>query len=61
MTLHLLVLGQYQSVESSALVVSSWFALPGNRVFLELASMVVTWWIVTLLSGVHNGAFPNTH
>ena len=38
--------GDNQSVGSSALVVSRWL-WPGNRTFLEVASMVVTWWIVT--------------
>ena len=38
--------GNNQSVTSSAPVVSRWL---GNRTFLEVASMVVTWWIVTFL------------
>ena len=37
--------GDSQSVGSSALVVSRWL-WPGNRTLLEVASMVVTWWIV---------------
>ena len=38
-------LGDNQSIRSSAPVVSRclW---PGNKTFLEVASMVVTWWIV---------------
>ena len=40
--------GDNQSVGSSVLVVSRrlW---PGNRTFLEMASMVVTWWILAFL------------
>ena len=37
--------GDNQSVRSSAPVVSRWLGL-GNRTFSEVASMVVTWWIV---------------
>ena len=37
--------GNNRNVGSSALVVSRWLG-PGNRTFLEVASMVVTWWIV---------------
>ena len=37
--------GDNQSVRSSAPVVSRWLG-PGNRTFLEVVSMVVTWWIV---------------
>ena len=40
--------GDNQSVESSALVVSRWL-WPGSRTFLEVASMVVSWWIVAFL------------
>ena len=36
------------SVESSAPVVSRWLG-HGNRTFLEVASTVVTWWIVAFL------------
>ena len=39
---------------SSAPVVSRWLG-PGNRTFLEVASMVVTWWIVAFVpSGYSN-------
>ena len=38
-----------QSVGSSALVVSRWL-WPGNRTFSEVASMVVTWWIVAFFA-----------
>ena len=31
------------------MVVSRWIG-PGNRTFLEVASKVVTWWIVAFLS-----------
>ena len=34
-----------QSEGSSVLVVRRWLG-PGNRTFLEVASMGVTWWIV---------------
>ena len=27
----------------------AWWLLPGNRTFLEVASIVVTWWIVAFL------------
>ena len=37
-----------QSVRSSAPVVSRWL-WPGNRTFLEVASVVVTWWIMAFL------------
>ena len=43
--------GDNQSVRSSVLVVSSWLS-PGNRTFLEVASMVVNWWIVAFLCSV---------
>ena len=36
------------NVGSSAPVVSRWIG-PGNRTFLEVASMVITWWIVAFL------------
>ena len=45
--------GDNQSVRSSAPVVSRWL-WPGNRTFLEVASMVVTWWIVAFLP---NGSY----
>ena len=38
-----------QSVRSSVPVVSIWLS-SGNRTFLEVASMVDTWWIVAVLS-----------
>ena len=38
------VSGNNQSVGSSAPVASRWLG-SGNRTFLEVASMVVTWWI----------------
>ena len=41
--------GDNQIVGSSAPVASRWL-WPGNRTFLEVSSMVVTWWIVTFLS-----------
>ena len=44
--------GDNQSVSSSALVVSSWL-WPGNKTFLEAASMVVTLWIVAFLYRRH--------
>ena len=37
--------GNNQSVGSSVLVVSRWL-WPGNRTFMEVASMVVGWWIL---------------
>ena len=37
-----------QSVGSSAPVVSRWLG-PGNRLRLEVDSMVVSWWIVAFL------------
>ena len=40
--------GDNQSVESSVPVVNR-LLWPGNRTFLEVASMVVTWWIVAFL------------
>ena len=43
--------GDNQSVGSSVLLVSKWLR-PGNRTFLEVASMAVTWWIVALLHSV---------
>ena len=36
---------------SSTRVISRWLG-PGNRTFLEVASMVVTWWIVAFLCSV---------
>ena len=44
-------LGDNQSVGSSVPVVSRWL-WPRNRIFLEVASMVVTWWIVAFLRSV---------
>ena len=38
-------------VRSSGPVVSRWLR-PGNRTLLEVASMVVTWWIVAFLHSV---------
>ena len=43
--------GNNQCVGSSALVVSRWL-WPGNRTFLEVASMVVTRWILACLHSV---------
>ena len=43
--------GDNQSVRSSILVVSRWL-WPGNMTFSEVASMVVTWWIVAKYSGL---------
>ena len=44
--------GNNQSIGSSVLVVNSWL-WPGYKTFLEVASMVVTWWIVAFLqSGI---------
>ena len=40
-----------ESEGSSATVVSRWF-WPGNRTFLEVNSMVVSWWIVAFLPSV---------
>ena len=40
-----------QSVGSSAPVVSRWL-WPGNRTLLEVASMVVSWWLVAFLPSV---------
>ena len=40
--------GDNQSVESSIPVVSRWL-WPGNMAFLEVASMVVSWWAVDAL------------
>ena len=37
--------GDNQSVWSSSLEVNRWLP-PGNRTFLEVASMVIPWWIV---------------
>ena len=42
-------LGDNQSVGSSAPVVTGWL-WPGNRTFLEVASMVVSWWKVAFCS-----------
>ena len=44
----LLIAWAPESEGSSVPVVSRWLWL-GNRTFLELASMVVTWWIVAFL------------
>ena len=41
-----------QGEGSSATVVSSWLR-PGNRTFFDVASMVVTWWIVAFLRSVY--------
>ena len=41
--------GNNQSVWPSVLLVSRWLG-PWNRTFLEVASMVVTWWIVAFCS-----------
>ena len=41
--------GDNQSVRSSVPVVSRWL-WPGNRTFLEVASMMVTWWIVAFVA-----------
>ena len=40
--------GNNQSVGSSALVGSRWL-WPGNSTFLEVASMMVTWYVVAFL------------
>ena len=34
-------------------MVSRWLE-PGNRTFLEVASMIVTWWIVPFLRSVYS-------
>ena len=44
-------LSDNQSVRSSVPVVSRWL-WPGNRTFSEVASMVVTWWIVAFFCTV---------
>ena len=44
-------LGNYQGVGLSAQVVSRWLR-PGNRTFLQVAGIVVPWWIVDLLSSI---------
>ena len=44
--------GDNQSVGSSVLVVSRWLWL-GKGTFFEVASMVVTWWIVAFLRSVN--------
>ena len=41
--------GDNEHVGLSVLVVSRWL-WPGNRTFLEVASIVVTWWIVAFLA-----------
>ena len=41
----MLALGDTQSVELSVPVVSRWL-WPRDKAFLEVASMMVTWWIV---------------
>ena len=41
--------GDYQRVESSVLVVGRWL-WSGNRTFLELASVVVIWWIMAFFA-----------
>ena len=46
--------GDNRSEGSSAPVVSRWL-LPGDRTFLEVASMVVTWWIVAFLRSDSTG------
>ena len=48
--------GDNQSVRSSEPVVSRWL-WPGNRTFLEVASMIVSWWIVAFLCSVHSHIF----
>ena len=50
-------LGDKQSVWSSVLVVSRWL-WPGNRTFLEVASMVVTWWIGAFFAQCWGLSFP---
>ena len=37
--------GNNESFGSSAPVISRWLG-PGNRTFLEVDSMVITWWIL---------------
>ena len=37
----------------------AWLLGPGNRTFLEVASMVVTWWIVACLPSEH--AYDSLH
>ena len=44
--------GDDQRVRSSAPVATRWLQ-PGNRTFLEVASMVVSWWIVAFYPVVH--------
>ena len=57
-------MGDNQCVTSSALLVSRWL-WPGNKTFLEVSCMVVTWWIVAFLQSVSTakqsvpvGTFP---
>ena len=49
-----------QSVESSVPVVSRWL-WPENRTFWEVASTVVTWWIVAFLPHIKRQRSPLSH
>ena len=46
-----LIIARAPAAGSAAPVVSRWL-WPGNRTFLEVASMVATWWIVAFLRSV---------
>ena len=48
--------GDNQSVRSSVPVVSKWL-WPGNKTLLEVASMVITWWIVPFFGPVGGSCF----
>ena len=45
--------GDHQS-EGSSVPIASMVVMTCNRTFLEVASMAVTWWIVTFLVQRHN-------
>ena len=47
-----LIIAQVPAYEGSSIPVVSRWLWPGSRTFLEVASMVVTWWIVAFSSSV---------
>ena len=49
-----------RSIWSSVPVVSRWL-WPGNRTFLDVASMVVTWWIVAFLHSAYCQYSSHSH
>ena len=52
LTVAFMLLFDNQSVGSSAQMLNKWLG-PGNRTFLEVDSVVVSWWIVAFLSSVN--------